>query len=548
MTQPFFKTASRNYAMIALFAFVAVLPIAFQGMPGGNDTTQHYEFAQHIYESLRQGSIYPSFAGNANHGFGDVGLRFYPPLSYYVLVMLYTVSGDWFFASFAMFFLVFLAGGLGIFLWAKEGFEGQIPLAAAAIYTFAPYHLNEIYNNFLFAEFAATAVLPFCFLFVTRVCRNSSKLAWIGLAVTYSLLILTHLPLTILGSIALAIYALVNLRTAVVAAILRLAAAVTCGLVLSSFYWVRMVTEMDWLKHSHKEYFSDIWSYRENYLLLPSHFSNYAEDTLSLWLGDLMLIAMIMIAIPTVILTLTKSIERSAMLTGIGVGLVIAILMTTTLTSFIWDNFSILQKVQFPWRWVGIVSIFGSVFAAVGLVKSAEILKSSKNVMLPVGIGFVLLVFVTVSAFILKAPHYTSRSNFNTYAAGLSSGETFEGWWPVWAKRTAFSQKERVAANERIASVTEWNSDRRIFEVTPGPAQQISVATFYYPHWHATVNAKSVPVEVNELGMAAINIPAESSTAVLTFEEARSVRIAYWISAFSWLIIVALYFTAAARS
>ena len=155
-----------NLLLIAVFAVLASTPAFIWGLPSGNDQSQHFQFAWAIFESLKTGEIYPGFSWATNHGFGDYGLRFYPPLAYYVLALLRSLIGDWYYASTIAIVLVFFAGGSGMYFWARRLFDDRTGLIAAALYIAIPYHLNEIYNNFLLAEFFATAVLPFCFLFL----------------------------------------------------------------------------------------------------------------------------------------------------------------------------------------------------------------------------------------------------------------------------------------------------------------------------------------------------------------------------------------------
>ena len=83
---------------------------------------------------------------------------------------------------------------------------------AAILYALAPYHVNQLYQAFLLAEFAGAAVLPFAFGFVERVCRRGRYSDIAGLAATYAFLILTHLPLAVMGSLALAIYSLARIE------------------------------------------------------------------------------------------------------------------------------------------------------------------------------------------------------------------------------------------------------------------------------------------------------------------------------------------------
>src|SRR5688572_10485337 len=184
-----------------------MVPMFLWGITYGNDLTQHFQFASQVYNSVSGGVLYPGFSADVNDGLGDVGLRFYPPLTYYVLSGLFFVFGDWYVAAFACFLLIFAVGGLGIFLWARTEFSPTHSLLAAAIFIFAPYHLSLIYNNFLMAEFAATAVFPFCFYFVARVCRDGSFKGVLGLAVAYALLVLIHLPSAIIISVCLVLYA-----------------------------------------------------------------------------------------------------------------------------------------------------------------------------------------------------------------------------------------------------------------------------------------------------------------------------------------------------
>lgn len=529
------------FAAVILFAVAAVLPIAFRGIPGGNDAVQHYEFARQIVDAINEGSVYPLFAAHSNHGFGDVGLRFNPPFAYYVLAVSYLLLGDWFSASILSFFLIFLIGALGVYLWARDIFDRTTAIAAAAVFTFAPFHLNEIYNNFLYAEFAASAVLPFCFLFARRVASGDRGRSWLYLAVSYSALICTHLPLAIIGSLALLIYSLLSAKRDIFSTLPRLAASVIGGLILSSFYWVRMVSEIDWLKHSRPEYFADIWSYKANYLFSISRILDRDSDPLSLWLGDLMLGVMILAIIPFVVLRF----RRSKIPKGATPALILfaaSAVFATPLSWFVWDNFALLQKVQFPWRMMSIVSVFGSLLAAFGWVECGKVVNGLQHRSATIGLIVILFAFVFLSAFIVKAPHFTSRSEFEQLAQKFSAGETFEGWWPAWASRTAFSHHERVRAGARNVTFDVWAPERRSFEVEAGVPTDISLATFYYPRWSASVNGSPASPSPDPEGLLSLALPAETSHVELRFVESSVVSIAGWISFTAWAILFLIVF------
>src|ERR1043166_9946855 len=83
----------------------------------------------------------------------------------------------------------------------------------AVFYALAPYHLNQLFQATMLAEWAGSAVLPFVFGFVDRVCKQGRPRDVAGLAFTYGLLLFTHLPLAVIGSMALLVYALVRIES-----------------------------------------------------------------------------------------------------------------------------------------------------------------------------------------------------------------------------------------------------------------------------------------------------------------------------------------------
>lgn len=525
--------------LIAVFSLLAMSSVFYNGITSGNDSMQHYQFALTIHDSIISHEFYPSFAETPNRGFGDVGLRFYPPFSYYVLSVTYIFAQNWYFAALIAFFLVFWVGGTGIYFWAREELSPQQSILAAGIYTFAPYHLNQIYNNFLFAEFSATAVIPFCFLFLTRVCRKGGKWNVLGLAIAYALLILTHLPLTIIGSITLAVYSLFLLRKEnFISTVPKLFLAVVAALALSAFYWSRMITEFSWIKHSTPQYFSETWDYRTNFLFKPENILNFQDDVLCLWLADLMLLAILLISIPAVIILIRKRFAVSKFVLAISTVFFMAVLMTTPLSKFIWDTFGFLQKVQFPWRWMGIISAFGALFASLGIIRASEMLKDSKNILLPLGLGAVLLVFVFTSAFIMKGAVYHPRDEFNRQMQDISGAQSFDCWWTIWAQRSAFEQTEKILADNREINVQNWSATEKIFSVSSGEAVNVKVSIFYYPHWKATVNNQLIEISPTENGLISFSVPAQTSEVYLHFEEPPHIRLAFYISGFAWAIVL----------
>ena len=219
--------------------------------------------------------------------------------------------------------------------------------------------------------------------------------------------------------------------------------------------------------------------------------------------------------------------------------LAVSIVMTTPLTAFIWDNVSFLQKMQFPSRLLAIVSAFGAVFAAVGIAKASEAVNAGRNILVTVGLGFVLSVFFFAAVFVPKGSVFKSQSALNHEMATISDSEGCECWWPIWAERSAFAHTERVEVMGRTVDVASWAAADKHFKIDAGDAGTATVATFYYPRWQATVNGKAVAVSPDESGLISLPVPAESSEVELTFREPSYVRVANIASVLAWLLVLA---------
>ncbi|QQS41462.1 MAG: glycosyltransferase family 39 protein [Acidobacteriota bacterium] len=526
---------------IAGFALLAVASAAWSGIPYGNDLTQHYQFAATVSEALARGEYYPSLSPEANGGVGDYGFRFYPPLAYYALALAFKIVGSWFWASIVAFFAVFFAGGLGIYLWVRDDFTDSQALIAAALFVFAPYHLNQIYNNFLFAEFAASAVIPFCFLFLHRTAKEPSVRSAAGLALSYGLLIVTHLPSLIFCSIAFAVYGLVVMYRCgtFLKAVPALAAAVGLAIAATSFYWIKLVTELEWLNHADSEYFSNIYGYANNFLLNPNSIANAGTDVLAIWMGDLMLLAMFVVAIPTIVL-LVRERERSQ--PAVAASLAVsgcAVFMASILSKPLWDYIGFLQNIQFPWRWMGVVSAAGAVFASLGIHRATRKASKDPGVLLKAVVAVGALIFTVSAVFITKQSVFISSGDFtNEKVSAMLSDPSRDCWWTVWAKDGFYRLGEnKVTAEGRGIRVRRWDTLEKQVGFAPGPEADAVFAVQFYPHWLAFADDRQVETSPTGEGLLKVTVPRNATSVTLRFREPDTVRTAAVVSASAFALI-----------
>ncbi|HEX5876529.1 MAG TPA: 6-pyruvoyl-tetrahydropterin synthase-related protein, partial [Pyrinomonadaceae bacterium] len=265
-------------AILISISLAVMAPTLVWGIPSNLDLTNHFRFALPFYDAIVAGDIYPGWLAESNGGYGDPSFRFYPPALYYLLAAARFVIGNWYGATLAVFVILSITSALGMYFWTRSILPAHQAAWAGMFYALAPYHLNQVYQAVLLAEWAASAVLPFVFGFVERVCERGSARDIAGLGATFGILVFTHLPLTVITSIALVAYALVRLDgPGKLWKLAKLSFAAVLGLSVSAVYWVTMASEVRWIGLNDIQRVASA-DYRLNFV-----FSTFSTDNLSVW-------------------------------------------------------------------------------------------------------------------------------------------------------------------------------------------------------------------------------------------------------------------------
>ncbi|MEO7673978.1 MAG: 6-pyruvoyl-tetrahydropterin synthase-related protein [Pyrinomonadaceae bacterium] len=544
-----FKKLSLNtWALICIFLVTCamMLPMAQMGIPDGFDLLQHVRFADAYHDAISSGDLVPAWAANDNFGFGSIGIRYYPPLAYILLALTKMLVGTWYDSFWINSFFWMFLGCAGVYFWAREWLNEPRAFFASLLYAIAPYHTFQIYQAVLFAEFAASAIIPFCFLFLTRLCRTRSRLDTLLFSISLSLLILTHIPSTIIGCIGMGVYAILIIdRSKIFSTSRHLITAFIASLASTAFHWMKLVTEMNWVMHNSPQYSSSgFYDYQRYffpiYLISPSQ--RYVEK--EFWQLDTMIAITILFAIPSIIFLGVKKWRKDdgslawrqhlpVFLTG-----VFSIFMLSIASSLVWKYVPILPKLQFPWRWLLVATAVAPVSFVIALSKlmPGRRILSRGSVYLNISFVLCLAFFAITQNIIPSLP--LERRVFEGKVSGMNDVEACPCWWPIWANSAAFIAAEKVTAGSRGVTVASWKSETRSFVVEAGEVNEARIATFYHPYWKAAVNGVETAVSKDDSGVLLVSIPAESAEVWLTFREPFPIRAAKVVSLVSWLIIV----------
>lgn len=205
--------------------------------------------------------------------------------------------------------------------------------------------------------------------------------------------------------------------------------------------------------------------------------------------------------------------------------------MLSSLSSFFWNGIPLLQKLQFPWRWLGIVSVIATAVFTVSLFSLVKQGSKSRKIAVAIGVAAAII----IGSYDVRQSFLRSNIITNLEIEQMLEvrnapvGTTLEAWWPIWAKPEAFKSSQKISS-EREVLVKKHDPDHLEFKIGNGLPETIRVGTFYYPHWKARINGIVQNVASDENGAILINIGAEASNVELLFEEPQYVQFSTWLS------------------
>ncbi len=534
-------------ALLALFAgAVVLLPVVIWGVPKNNDLANHYHFALPFYEAIQRGDIHPGWLASPNFGYGDAIVRFYPPALYYLLAAGRALTGNWYSGSLLVLTSLSALGSFAAYFWARSFVPRSVAVWAGIFYAFMPYHLAEVYQASQLAEFAAGAALLFALAFTKRLCDHGRARDLVGLSASYALLILSHLPLAVFGSLALLVYALLNIpKDRVRSTIPKLAAAVLLGLAASSFYWGTMVTEMKWIVGDGVNP-DPLLDYRRNFVF--SSFSPEKSETI--WWMGLLAIATIMMLLPAAVIFVKKfSAPSKRSLVTVAVLVMFSVAMSTWISKPLWAAIPFLRMAQHPFRWLAVTSAVAPILMAASVPFWVERFRRQRRAVALAMAGLVLIAVSFSISQTVRGATYLSRPTFEQLLKPLNEAPGIIQWLPVWASATGQGKASyekcvppparpaKIEAGERAIRINEWDDLSRTFEVEAGSVSEARVSTFYYPHWNATANGQALSTRPAADGALLISLPPERVTVKLRFREPSRAKLSSVVSIISWTLL-----------
>lgn len=349
------RTAWIPVAVLMAALVAAATPLATTWTIAGQSSLIELVRVQAIHAAVAAGDLWPVWLPDLYARHGSPLPLFYAPLSYLPVELARAAGFGATGAIHIAFALLWATGAAGAAWAARSWFGSGAGAAAAAAYALSPYFVADVYVRAGLAEVAALAVLPWALGALTR----TGRWAFAGGALAVAALVLCHNISALIGVPLLAVAALFAGREVR----RRGLAMIAVGVALATFFWwPALAGKAD--VHAEESLTGGHFDYRRHFLRADRLLPGRTAVTLAAAVGPRRpvrvgeLIWAGLLAAPIVARGAGRQERRRVAILALAGVLTLA--MTTALSAPVWKALPLLRFVQFPFRWLLLVTLVGS--------------------------------------------------------------------------------------------------------------------------------------------------------------------------------------------
>lgn len=457
----------------------------------------------HVERLMNMVSLLPEqfpvrWSPTLDHGFGIPLFNFTYPAPYYLGSLLMFLGVGPVRSYYALLFLAYFLGGLGIYLLGR-----QRPLTgflAAVLYLLTPYQFLDLFVRGALGEVFALGLIPWVLLALENL-SLTGRFKWYT-SLPFALLILSHnffayLFLGLLIFFTLAIY---RHKLLILLSLLYSAC-------LSSFFLLPAFIERSYLLITQEKAHTYVAHFVHPRQLIYSKWIylgsviGESNNEMSFQLG----VANLVILVLALAYLLYRLIKRHSLakLPPYLIALGLAIYLTLPHSAWLWERIPLMSSLQFPWRFLGVTAIL---FALIYLELAAHF-KSGRGAKS----------FLVFSALLVALAYYNTRNyhypvkwmNEAEYLqlhyeyAGQNTTANREELVPLWAVKERYQPGGNALQLEGGAELIDKQESALslIFSANAGNAQARAVYyKNYYPSWTGTVDGEKLELSPTPTG------------------------------------------------
>lgn len=536
--------------LILIVAAIATLPAVVLGFPKSHSLFLNLVWHNGFAEQLLSGDLYPRWLPSLHYGLGSPVFFYYPPLAFYISSVVDAILPASLSARHVLgvtaFLVLFLSGSCS-FMWFRQFTDRTLACVGATLYMLAPYHLAiDLYERGALAEFTTYIFIPALFLSL-RLCVAGGRFAVLGPAASYCALILAHLPTAVLvtpfalGYLLFEIFTQHSSRSDRMSALAAAMLSMTAGFGLSSVYLAPALSMQDYITPS--VWWSGYYHY-SNWFLFDS--ASWPNPAIMSQVQYFAVTGLLLFA--TLFMYLWWRDRRFPYRMGLWfAGFLIALFLTTSATGIVWQNLTLLQKVQFPWR---LMTVMDFCFATAVVIALHRLRDSSTPVPKPVKLWLLALLalwlpFAVVATTDNMVSWVWSRDHLEEVESRLEGGFGGLEYVPRWVEssgdRSQSAQLPEAEIRDGEGQVTTKKFGREIaISADMKERGTVALRSFYYPGWVVKDGDEDNGIRLlgpDARGRILLTLPQGRSEFVLVLERSRPERYGLLLSGVSLVFL-----------
>ncbi|MEK7533799.1 MAG: 6-pyruvoyl-tetrahydropterin synthase-related protein [Patescibacteria group bacterium] len=524
---------------LIVLSFIPLFDLLHPGLPITHDGQDHVARIANFYQNLKEGNIIPRWAPNLNWGYGHPILMFLYPLPSYLASLFHFFGFSLVDSVKLVFGISFILSAVAMHLFTKELLNDEkAAFLASLLYVIAPYRFVDLYVRGAVGEHVAFIFPPLIFYFLLKLSKKFSKWYLLGGSLSLAGLILSH------NAISLMFFPLFFLYIIYLVwgskdrkyLILNTFYLILLGLGLSAFFFIPAFMEG---KYTLRDIVTSGGEYKASFVIWKDFFystwSYGGTLAFSKQIGMMHWIGIFSSVIATYYLYKNKNKLWMVSLGGFLIFWITLFLMTSA-SATIWQSITLLQKFQFPWRFLSLTVFLSALLGAIGLQLFNGKHKTAFLLILTVALLLVNKDYWHANGFLQKQESFYS----GIYNGTTDTGESAPIWSVRFMEKRAKANMEVIAGDARIRGIKRTSTSHK-YKIIATERSRIRENTLYFPGWDVFVNGNKADVEFQDSlnrGLITFFVEKGENDVYIKFNETKLRLVADIITAATLAVVV----------
>ena len=559
----------KNRFFIPVLLFILTIPAFFALLkPGYYNMHDDMQMIRQLEmeKCLKDGQIPCRWSPDLGYEYGYPLFNFYPPMPY-IAGQVYRTFGLSFVTSAKMIAVTqIILSTAFMYLLATEIFGPIGGILSALFYTYTPYHALNIYVRGAYNEAWAAVFFPLIFYFSYKLIKDGKYKNIIGIALGYAGLFLSHNPMVLTFTpffLAWCLFWLILDKKIVfskkifkqIPLFFKFLFSGVFALSLTAFFTLPVIFESK---------YTQVESMFEGYYTWSVHFasinqlfiSNFWGDGPSVWgpndgmsfmVGYLHWIIPLLIVLFSICLLIRKKkidpkIILSVFLAALGL---FSVFMVHNKSTIIWQIFTPIQKIQFPWRFLNHSAFLLSLSVGVLPFIFEKYISKKWTIIITFLIAILLMVLNLNYFHPITSGPITDEQKFSGKAWNNQITSGIYDYLPktasTAAKSAATPYVDNIEPKEALITMSgqKKGTDWLYFNLFLNQDAKVTISQLAFPNFEITDKGQKVFYEIEpELGRMVINLKTGDHQIYVKLKNTPIRTVSNYISLFAWLGLV----------